>query len=74
MNQPAEPTSTPPANGFTRLAERERRIDEALEAAAVTAMFTRELDGRAEQTVELLASIDVSLRRLVELAEKGGRT
>jgi hypothetical protein len=62
--------SQSPTNGFSRIAERERRTDEALESAAVSAIFLRELDGRAEQTVTLLASIDARLERGVALLEK----
>jgi hypothetical protein len=72
MKPATETTSTPPTNGFSRLAERERRTDEALEAAAVTAVFVREIDARAEQGVALLASIDTTLRELLAVA-KGNR-
>jgi hypothetical protein len=69
MSQSDQPVQSSPTNGFSRIAERERRTDEALEAAAVTAVFVREIDARAEQGVAHLASIDASLRELLALTK-----
>ncbi|HEX4476038.1 MAG TPA: hypothetical protein VH142_13225 [Polyangiaceae bacterium] len=71
MNQAAHTESTPPpvAGPWERAAAREHAVDEALEAASTIATFTREIDYRLETSVELLTSIDVSLRELLALAK-----
>jgi hypothetical protein len=68
----ANPTLDREPSAWSRVEQRERAVDAALESAATSALLLQAIDARTEQGVAHLASIDASLRELLVLA-KGNR-
>jgi hypothetical protein len=71
MTQPATANHTPDRepSAWSRVEQRERAVDAALESAATSALLLQAIDARTEQSVAHLANIDATLRELLALAK-----